>query len=72
MTRVHMIWRRTPDYIELVDAWDEGSIEENPDGWQAAVRKAEVDYSDVRVQVVRVPGVEKLFHVPEVSGEVDG
>lgn len=56
MISIHQIWVNRDDFDtpELVDAWDEYSIDNNYDGWEAALTKARTDYgvkATIRVAV---------------------
>lgn len=46
MIGIHQIWVNRDDFDnpELVDAWDEYSIDGNYDGWQAALANIRTDY----------------------------
>lgn len=53
--KIMMIWvTDSPDAEEvwLVDAWDEDSVDNNPDGWQAALAKAHTINGAENVRVI--------------------
>lgn len=58
----------------VTNAWDEYTIDENPDGFTAAVECAEAEHgaANVRILNVRIPegSLDKPFEVPTVEGEV--
>lgn len=73
--QVRLIFNKVDGEIALIDAWDEYAIDENYDGYEAAVQKAssEADRSDlVRVVAIEVPlsSVQAAFDPAEVACEV--
>lgn len=44
VSSVNLIWRVEDGYLELVDAWDDDTISENPEGWEDAVAKGDGNY----------------------------
>jgi hypothetical protein len=59
----------------VADAWDEGSVDENPEGWGKAVAKANEAYgaSYVRVVNMKIPDdtLVRTFKEPVVDGVVE-
>lgn len=71
--RVYTIWGMREGYPTLHDAWDAGTIEDNPDGFAADVERARVEFgSDVRIVVVKVNSadIRKAFDAVETEGKV--
>ena len=70
-----MIWLSDGETTWLAEAWDDETAADNGTGWDEAFKKATAnadrDGYQWRVQFVRVPGVYKLFDVPEVTAEVE-
>jgi hypothetical protein len=71
------ITRKGEDRLpELVEAWDEGSIDENYEGWVEACKKALAaigdDLVEQRVLDINIPYGKLLdaFNAPVVEGEV--
>jgi hypothetical protein len=56
----------------LADAWDEFSVDENPTGWEDAVKKARKS-GHVRICVIEVPTdkLESLWVGDVIPGEVN-
>lgn len=68
---VRMIWQRdqTSGTLWLIDAWDEDSILENPDGWEAALSTAMEGDVEVRVVIaeVNLDAIEQAFQPPRTN-----
>lgn len=61
---VHLIWvTDESDTLWLADAWDEYSVDGNPEGWEGAIRKAEQENTAVRITTTQLPydQIEALF-----------
>ena len=75
---VHLIVIRHPEPSEdtywTTEAWDENTIDENPQGYEEALKKAQASNGadHVRVLKVQLPegALAKPFEVPVVKGEV--
>lgn len=71
-------WRKHEDGPELLEAWDEYTVEQNYEGWQAACQKAiaslgnDISSLGVRYIDLRVDGdaVEEAFSSNEIEGKV--
>ena len=63
-----------PGPPELLVAWDEYSVEANPDGFAEACRDARLavgsDLKDSRRVLLSVGGVDSLFESPTLKGVV--
>jgi hypothetical protein len=77
--KIHTIWGQRIDdgsIPELIDSWDEYTIEENEDGYHDAVSaaKARKEFIEVRVVILNVPSKAVLdtFKVPAVDAKVEG
>ncbi len=78
--RLHLIVGQRPcryegEYLpEVIACWDEGSVDENPDGFNADLLKAQgsVSFEAVRMVIVEVDteAFTSLFETPTVKGEV--
>lgn len=81
--KIHMIvvqynQRYPGEYMpNVVDVWDEYTMDENPDGYLESLRKHEAmvpkDYEAVRELIVHVPddAITSLFDIPETIGRVE-
>lgn len=61
---------------EVLDCWDESSLDENHEGFEASLEAAEgnKDFRAVRVVVVKIDGAKVgalLNQVMELDGEID-
>ena len=73
---INLIVIRQPGTVEdtfwTSEAWDEYTIDENPEGFDEAIEKAHKEYGGdhVRVLQVRIPkgSLAKPFEVPTVEG----
>ena len=76
---IHTIWgwRSTEEGPELLDAWDEFSVEQNSEGWLAAPEKAAeaagIPMRFIRTAVIRIAWeqVERLYEDIEIAGTVE-
>ena len=61
------------DQAWLVEAWDEYSIENNHEGWAAALKKAEDSYDEIKVVKLNVSEktLEKAFEIPCIDAVVE-
>lgn len=65
-----------PEVIELVTAWDEFSVDENPEGWEEEVNKGLASWGEYLLHHVHVDikvsddVIEKEFRTLQVQGEV--
>lgn len=65
-----------PNFMpNVIDAWDEFTLEDNWSGFAEAVEKAEAsdNYEKVRTLIVNIPddAVVNLFKTPSVKGRVE-
>lgn len=72
---IYMIWvnnRAEFDEAWMLDAWDEFTIEANPQGFDEAVKKAKSEHAEVRVIPVHVDiaKVQHAFEIQPIDGEV--
>jgi len=72
---IYMIWvnnRAEFDEAWMVNAWDEFTIDANPQGWEEAVSKAKSEHAEVRVIPVQVDitKVQHAFEIQPINGEV--
>jgi hypothetical protein len=71
--KLHMIFEATEDgdAAWLVDAWDEYSIDGNPEGYDAAVKKARADSVSGLIQILHTTlddeAVLSAFQPPALS-----
>lgn len=71
-------WRRDDDFPEMLTAWDEWSVEQNPTGWQEdcqkkyqAVKEDDVGGGPREIHFqVNSDEVEKAFYPVVAKGEV--
>lgn len=63
-----------PTHIELVHAWDEFSIDDNPEGYEADLAEDLATYQPDVLKVVTVDiaipysALDKLFQIPVIQG----
>ena len=71
---ITLIWVRAHGATWVYSAWDEGTLEENYDGFKESLDKAVSEYGAecVRQQIVRVPWgrIDDLFTVPTTDCKV--
>ena len=71
MRTVWMLWVRGDDLTWLEAAWDDDMTAENQPGWEDEVKRVRKLAHDggyeMRIQEVRVPGVDDLFRIPQVT-----
>ena len=71
-------WRKNEDSPEMIQAWDEFSVDDNFDGWQDACRKAldsvRPDMSDLGYRYVDISvdldKISEMFWANEIKGSV--
>lgn len=44
ISSVNLIWRVEDGYLELLEAWDDDTISENPEGWEQAIADGDGKY----------------------------
>jgi len=75
--KIHTIWGSRPDseIPELLDSWDEYTIEENESGYAEAVKKAgtRTEFSAIRIVILNVPtkAVLAAFAAPVIDAEAE-
>jgi len=74
--KIYCVLSKHPDIDMpwLVDAWDEWSVEENPEGLGTDVKNAKKKHPacEVRTAVIEVPDsfLTSVFELPVVKGDV--
>lgn len=73
--KVWLIIARNGDEMWLIDAWDDDSVSENPEGWRDALAKARADVEpdDLRVVTATLDwdAVRKAFDVAPSVGDME-
>ena len=73
--KLHIIMGRRPesDVPEALDCWDEYTIDENPDGFEEAIRthKAKSDFAAVSVVIVSI-STKAVMAILDPPNELDG
>ena len=74
-THVWLIWIQGEDCPPWLEAaWDDTSTADNIQGWRETVEQcreiARQAKGEIRVQEVRVPAVNEMFEVPQVTADL--
>ena len=71
---IQTVWvKDEDDEISLLSAWDEYTIDSNPEGWEEEVSDTKKEYGDVRVIPisVRISDIRDAFNTKTVKGRVN-